>query len=241
MSVNNHIDQIRNITDAVSGAMKAYAARGAIVEDADARAETRLATAEASRLALRKWTDERVTTMATLVTDGVARLPAEVDKAIALPPAAALMPDARLGLQAVVDKARTGLDGIQEGGRALLLWRAKRRTIMTGLGIAAAALLVFGALYISGRLIREKAEETIATLESDSIAATDVPPAPETIATSQTAGEVEPVPPPSPPTSRAVKIRREAPRKNRPSSRRRVPWARSSSNQTVTAIMRSIS
>lgn len=173
MSANNHIDQIRNITDAVSGAMKAYAARGAIVEDADARAETRLAAAETAATQQSEWAIARVTEVASAASAVSAYDLGEA--ATAPPPPSQAMPDIdpRAGLMAAVANARAGRAGIEQSSQSLAQWQARRFRILTGIAFAGVVALALIVLVVERTISQAQSRNATATAAAVAVLTAD--------------------------------------------------------------------
>src|SRR5690606_6843743 len=61
--------------------------------------------------------------------------------------------------------ARVGADGIRDGGRSLLLWRARRSSIIGGIGIGALVILALIGLIVGRRVVAARQADATATAE----------------------------------------------------------------------------
>lgn len=157
--------ELRRIAAAVPQSQAAFRNRNDTTHRADETAAARLSAAATMADNQRRWTTEQMASVATSVNQGRASAPDEIDKGIA-PQPSALLPDARAGLLAATDKARVGMDGIRDGGRSLLLWRARRSSIIGGIGIGALVLLALVGLFVGRRVVAARQAEATATAEA---------------------------------------------------------------------------
>lgn len=151
------VAELGQITRSILSARAASRQHVALVREATEAAEARLAAAATTHLNQQKWAAEQANAMSAIISDGVSRLPSDVERNVVLSPVA-LSPDARRGLQATNEKARAALGGIQDGSRALLQWLARRSTIVTGSAIAVLALVALALIFASGRFFDAKGE-----------------------------------------------------------------------------------
>jgi hypothetical protein len=155
-------DPLQQIASAAGAARNAHAARNDRERTIDKAAAQRLAVAEKAIAADRQWAAERTREVAAVVEEGLSRLPGEIDPALT-PAPQALSANSRAGLESAAQKAKTNAGGIQEGARALLLWRAKRSSLMGALGIGAVVALVLVGALVFWVVFQARAEETAAT------------------------------------------------------------------------------
>ena len=181
MTISHHSHTFRDITKATLAAQTAYQTHVGLLRQADQQGEARLSAAEVNANDLRRWAGGQFDLVATAVGAGASRLPVEVDVSYAAMPPTSPVANPRLGLETAAQNAQQSLAGLQDGGRLLLLWKARRASIMSGLGVAALVLLVVAGLFISGRFIRDQAigaeatREITATLEEVIITTTELP------------------------------------------------------------------
>lgn len=161
-----HTRLIRSVVEA----RKAHDKRSESAKKADTDLDRRLATAAAARDAENQWIKSRLDEIRVAVERGRSGIPDEIDPTVSVTPTA-LPIDALVGLQAAADKARTHADGIHEVKRSLLVWRARRSSLMGGLGIAGLLAIVLLGLWIARAVNRQQAAETAATQTAQALEA----------------------------------------------------------------------
>lgn len=155
-------NELRRLAGAVSKAQAASREGTAALRQVDEATASRLATAEAKVANERHWAGAQLSHVAKAVGEGSSRAPDEIDRNQTVQ-SQALSPDARAGLKGAVIKARDGQDGIRQGNRDLLLWKARRSSIMGGIGIAIIVLLALVGLFITQRLVAVRQDNAAAT------------------------------------------------------------------------------
>ncbi len=130
------------LTAAVEEAREAYATRNENAQRADEKAKYRIDEAEKVRNGQERWIDDRLAELTEAIDRGLAELPDEIDRAVT-PMASALLPNAREGLQAAVNRAHDRADDLQKDARQLEEWEARLRQIRRILLFA--ILLIFVA------------------------------------------------------------------------------------------------
>ena len=156
-------DELRQITSAAIDAQRAYATYSGKQREIDLASAQRLAIADNAASAQRQWAAEQTKEIAASVVEGMSRLPGEIDPGLRPPTPEALLADSRIGLETAAKKARTNANGLQEGSRALSLWRAKRSSLMGVMGIGAVAAMVLIGALIFWLVFQARAERAAAT------------------------------------------------------------------------------
>ncbi len=169
--------QQQRLAAAVGAARTAHTTHVAVASRAADTAAAQQAAAEAARANGRRWAAAELAALGAAVADGRERAPREVAATAPSPnpsqwegdlapsPAGGVVGsgDSRAGLQAAHRQAQAALAGIHEGGRALLLWQARRSSILGGAAIALLALLALGAALIFRQVRQAQAEAATAT------------------------------------------------------------------------------
>lgn len=157
-----------HITQAVPLAQIAQRNRIDAIQQADVTKAARLSTAATTAENLRQWAAGQMSSVASAVEHGTSRIPGEIATDYMESPQS-LMADARAGLQGASQNAQAGLGGIQESARALLLWRARRSSILGGIGIGLLVVLGLAALFVTRQVMA--ARQANATATASAIAA----------------------------------------------------------------------
>ena len=140
----------------------AHTEREQTLHKAGAAANSRLIAADESRKSAQAWSGGQVNEMIAAVKKGQERLPGEIDTHY-IESTLALLTDPRQGLQMAVDKARESAKGMQDGDRALLLWRARRSSIQGGIGIAALIMAALTIFWITRSVTQRRQADVAAT------------------------------------------------------------------------------
>lgn len=196
--------EVRRLAEAVSKAQAASREGAAALRQVDEATASRLATAEAKVANERHWAGAQLSSVAKAVGEGSSRAPDEIDRNQTIQ-SQVLSPDARVGLQGAVIKARDGQNGIRQGNRDLLLWKARRSSIMGGIGIAIIVLLALVGLFITQWLVTVRQDNAAATAlvvsasERETAEARPDTPTPEEAPSPAATPEEDPPPAASPP------------------------------------------
>lgn len=167
MTGNEEFQHIfRRVNHAVSGAKSDAVTRGDTIRNVDAATAARLAAAETVLSSQRGWATEHLAGIAAVAGDGASRVPDEIETHPSpAPMTAALLPDSRAGLETTASKARMARDGINEGGRSLLIWKARRSSILGGVAIVALIILGLIGLLVGRAISQARSEAATATAE----------------------------------------------------------------------------
>lgn len=160
----------RRLVTATIESEQAHTTRKNIGQQADQNAKARQRAAVAARDTASQRAQSLLGETTAAVERGRSGLPGEIDPAVVARPTARTG-DARAGLSAAADKARTAADGIHEGKRSLLLWRARQSSIRGGVGIALLVILALIGLWVIRSLREERTAEAEATATAEAIAA----------------------------------------------------------------------
>jgi hypothetical protein len=127
-----------------------------------------LSQAELDRNDKSQQASEQLTMIAEMANEGRTRAAKAVDTIVEPKPLleGALITDSRHGLLQARLNVQAALDGILGEGRALLLWQARRASIMTGLGIAALVFFVLVGLLIIREIYQQPSGPATATNEA---------------------------------------------------------------------------
>lgn len=161
-------NQQRRLASAVVATRAASAARAAATSAATATARAQQAAAETALANGRRWAATELGALEATVVEGRERVPREVATtgAAAVPTtavAADLWGDSRAGLQAANQQAHAARQGVQEGVQALRVWRARRSSIVGGVGLAVLVLAAVGAWLLFRRVSQQRAAAATAT------------------------------------------------------------------------------
>lgn len=191
-----YLDQHRRLTQVVMESLSAAAEQQRSLLQIDETARKRLSAAEQRLAAQRGWANERMDVVQTAVAEARSRLPKEVGDdgaALALPAAAA--PYTRAGLDTTARNAQIALDSIKEGRRELLVWQARRSSIMGGVAIAVLVVVGLAALFVMRTVAEAQAATATATQEfivmQTGIAVTETAQAAEQATATQAAAETQ--------------------------------------------------
>lgn len=157
------VAEFDRITRSVPAARRAARVHVDDAQQAEETAKSRMMVAAAMLDDQRRWAAEQVNDLVTTADEGARRMPSEIDKQIASLPPLSLQPDARAGLQTAAVKAHNGLDGILAGGRDLLIWKARRSSIMGGIAIVVMLLLLAAGSLVARRFLAVRQAEAQAT------------------------------------------------------------------------------
>lgn len=153
---------LRQLTSAVIRAQAAHTTHQQARRTADEVAAAAQSAASSRQDDGQAWARDRLGETRMYVEQGASRLPQEIDAAYISPsPASAL--DARPGLQTMAHNAQVQAAGIQDGDRKLLLWKARRASIVSGVGIAALIILLLLGLGVSWIVARQRHQVTTVT------------------------------------------------------------------------------
>jgi hypothetical protein len=158
MSEKEYLYDHLRLSEAVTGGILAHDARETAASNHEVLLAERLAEASKTMVDNTRHADEQLGIIKEMVAKGRERAGKDIDPhhRTSPPVETSLISDNRLGLLQARQATQDALYGVQDGARALLLWRARRASIMSGAGITALALLVLTVLFIIGRFVRDE-------------------------------------------------------------------------------------
>lgn len=175
MSLQTFTTAHPQLTVATAATQMAFAARNESLGQAYRTLQMRENEAGEVRAAGRQWAVEQKGLVAAAVTAGRFKAGGliDVEGFSVIASETALTEEPRQGLLAAVNHAETALAGIESGARELTMWRARRASLMTGLGVAALVLIVLAGSFLFGPRVRDRA--MAAAVEAGLLSPTSVP------------------------------------------------------------------